>query len=92
MNGSRVPLPSDASRPFQVYVNGILQSEGSDYEVTGSELVFATDLIPPKRDTAKTYARLMFWGRYKTEHHVDLAYEVNGVKRVASKLPVRNPA
>jgi hypothetical protein len=92
MNGSRVPLPPDTTRPFQVYVNGLLQTEGSDFEVRGAELVFAKDLIPPRRDTAKTYARLMFWGRYKPEHHVDVAYEVAGIKRVASKLPVLPPA
>jgi hypothetical protein len=40
----------------------------------------------------KTYARLMFWGRYKTEHSVDVAYAVNGTQRVASKLPISAPA
>ena len=81
-------LPADIQRPFQVFVNGIAQEEGRDFEVHGGELVFAGELVPPRQDTMKTYARLMFWGRYKTEHSVDVAYAVNGQQRVASKLPI----
>ena len=91
MNGSRVPLPPHAQRPFQVFVNGIEQQEGRDFEVQGGELVFAGELVPPRQDTMKTYARLMFWGRYKTEHSVDVAYAVNGQQRVASKLAISPP-
>ena len=91
VNGSRVTLPADIQRPFQVFVNGIEQQEGRDFEVQGGELVFAGELVPPRQDTMKTYARLMFWGRYKTEHSVDVAYAVNGQQRVASKLPISPP-
>ena len=91
MNGSRVTLPSDLQRPFQVFVNGIEQQEGRDYEVHGGTLVFDRELVAPRQDTMKTYARLMFWGRYKTEHSVDVAYAVNGHQRVASKLPISPP-
>ena len=44
----RVPLPRGAERPFQVFVNGVPQEEGEDYEVEGRELVFA----PPAREGA----------------------------------------
>jgi len=91
VNGSRVTLPVDIQRPFQVFVNGIEQQEGRDFEVQGGELVFADELVPPRQDTMKTYARLMFWGRYKTEHSVDVAYAVNGQQHVASKLPISPP-
>ena len=91
MNGSRVTLPPDIQRPFQVFVNGIEQREGRDFEVQGGSLVFANELVEPRRDTMKTYARLMFWGRYKTEHSVDVAYAVNGTQRVASKLAILPP-
>ena len=90
--GSRVPLPAGVQRPFQVFVNGVEQAEGRDYEVRGAELVFSEVLIPPRRDTMKTFARLMFWGRYGTEHHVDVAYDAGGRRTVASNLPVLPPA
>ncbi len=91
MNGSHVTLPSDAQRPFQVFVNGVPKQEGVDFEVVGQTLVFADQLVPPHRMTMKTYARLMFWGRYKTEHSVDLVYQRNGVQAVANGLPITPP-
>ena len=91
MNGSRVPLPPYAERPFQVFVNGVEKAEGSDYEVQGTTLVFAEELVPPRKDTMKTYARLMFWGRYKTEHSVDLVFHRGGRRQVANGLEILPP-
>ena len=34
----RVPLPRGAEPPYRVFVNGVPQEEGSDYEVRGREL------------------------------------------------------
>ncbi len=92
INGSRVPLPPGAQRPFQVFVNGVPKQEGADYEVVGSSLVFASELIPPRQMTMKSYARLMFWGRYKTEHSVDLVYTRGGQTIVVNGLEILPPA
>jgi hypothetical protein len=92
VNGSRITLPADVTRPFQVFVNGLEQTEGSDFELRGSQLVFAEELVPPERHSAKTYARLMFWGRYEKRHNVDVVYAVNGRRTVASGLDVLPPA
>ncbi len=91
MNGSRVSLPPFAERPFQVFVNGVPKQEGVDYDVEGTALVFRDELIQPKRMTMKSYARLMFWGRYKTEHSVDLVYHRGGQRQVASGLEILPP-
>ena len=91
MNGSHVTLPPDAERPFQVFVNGVPKQEGVDFEVRGERLVFAEQLVPPHRMTFKTYARLMFWGRYKTEHSVDLVYSRAGTQAVANGLEIEPP-
>jgi hypothetical protein len=92
MNGSRVPLPANAERPFQVFVNGVPKQEGVDFEVRGANLVFADELVPPRRMTAKSYARLMFWGRYKTEHSVDLVFHRGGDRAIANGLAILPPA
>ena len=92
MNGSRVPLPAHAQRPFQVFVNGVPKHEGVDFAVVANELVFRDELVPPRRMTMKTYARLMFWGRYKTEHSVDVVFERDGAPVVANGLEIRPPA
>jgi hypothetical protein len=36
----RVPLPRGAEPPYRVFVNGVPQREGADYEVASGELRF----------------------------------------------------
>jgi hypothetical protein len=91
MNGSRVPLPAHVRRPFQVFVNGVPKREGADFEVRGNQLVFAEVLVQPRQMTMRSYARLMFWGRYKTEHSVDVAFDADGRRVVASGLEILPP-
>jgi len=89
VTGSRVQLPPEVEPPFEVYVNGLLQTEGSDYLIEGRELVFAAELVPPSRDTARSLVRGFFFGRYKPEHVVDVAYQAGGRGHVVSGLPIR---
>jgi hypothetical protein len=88
VNGSRVRLPPEVERPFEVYVNGLPQTEGTDFRVEGRELVFARELTQPARDTARSLVRGFFFGRYKPEHTVDVAYQADGRGHVASGLPI----
>ena len=37
---SRVEVPGHVTRPFQVYLNGVLQQEGRDFRQEGNALVF----------------------------------------------------
>ena len=83
-------LPADLTRPFDVYVNGVAQEEGRDFEVQGRTLVFQREL--------KTEGRLGFWrwlsmwvgiaGTYRQNDSVDVAYRVGGKPVVASRLPL----
>ena len=87
---SRVNLPSDAGTSFQVYVNGIPQVEGRDFERVGTQLLF------PRRLARE--GRLGFWrwlslflgvaGTYRQNDSVDVVYEVGGRSVVAAALPV----
>jgi len=92
MTGSRVRLPDGVSRPFQVYVNGVEQSEGSDFAVRGEWIEFARELIPPRQENARSVFRGFFFGRYRTEHVVDLACHYGGQAHVFSSLPVEPSA
>ena len=91
MNGSRVTLPPEVDPPFEVYVNGLIQIEGGDYVVEGRELAFARELAPPAPDTARSLVRGFFFGRYRPEHVVDVAYQAGGRGHVVSGLPIRPP-
>jgi hypothetical protein len=92
MTGSRVRLPAGVSRPFQVYVNGVEQAEGADYEVRGERIVFAAELAAPRPDSARSVVRGFFFGRYRQEHVVDLACEYAGRPHVFSRLEIEPPA
>jgi hypothetical protein len=91
---SRVQLPSDAGDRYEVYLNGVLQRPGGDYRRSGDELVFDRPLARE--------GRLGFWrwlslflgvaGTYRQNDSVDVVYEVDGRRRVASDLPLRPDA
>ena len=86
-------LPAGVEPPFEVYVNGVLQREGDDYEVAGRRLLFRRALAQE--------GRLGFWrwfwgawgiGTYRDHHTVDVRYEQDGRQLVAHALPVEPPA
>lgn len=89
---SRVQLPADVGASFEVYVNGIPQRRGRDFEQRGHELVFF-------RSLAKE-GRLGFWrwtslflgvaGTYRQNDSVDVAYERGGRRVVAAGLPIES--
>lgn len=89
---TRVRLPSDVTRPFEVFVNGVPQREGGDYLVRDGMLEFER----PMKEEGKL--GLMRWasialgiaGTYKQNDSVDVAYERDGRKVVAAKLPVES--
>jgi hypothetical protein len=87
---TRVRLPRDVVRPFEVYVNGVPQREGDDFDVDGRTLVFDREL--------KTEGALGFWrwtsifvgiaGTYRQNDSVDVVYTRGGRRVVAAKLPL----
>jgi hypothetical protein len=89
LDGSRVSLPTGVGSTFEVYLNGVRQHEGVDYERHGSELVFARVL--------RREGRLGFWrwlsialgiaGTYRQNDSVDVVYQSGGRRLVASGLP-----
>ena len=89
--GTKVQLPTGVEPPFEVYVNGVRQHEGADFVRRGDELVFSRELARE--------GRLGFWrwtslflgvaGTYRKHESVDVAYEVNGRREVATGLRPR---
>lgn len=83
-------LPLNATGAFEVYVNGVRQREGVDFERRGTSLLFPR---PLERE-----GRLGFWrwlsiilgiaGTYRQNDSVDVVYEVGGRRVVATGLPL----
>jgi hypothetical protein len=87
VESSRAALPPGVRPPFEVYVNGVRQRAGADYEVRSGELVFAEPLVQEGKLGVKAWA-LGFWGvgTYKRNDEIDVRYEVAGQPRVAQGL------
>ena len=79
----RVKLPPGLRGPFEVYVNGVRQELGSDYQVSGGQLVFKRELVQQRLGPWAWF--LGFWGigTYKRNDEIDIRYEVDGQPRVA---------
>lgn len=92
MDRWRVPLPPGVTEPFTVYVNGVRQERGRDYEVAGGALVFARELVKE--------GKLGFWkwfwgafgiGSYARNDVVDVAHD-GGVAHALDIVAPDQPA
>ena len=88
----RVPLPRGAERPFRVFVNGVPQEEGNDYEVRGRELLFEKPLEKERLGAGRwTAIFLGLWGSYGKNDSVDVQYRLGDREAVATGLEIIPP-
>jgi len=90
---SRVTLPPEVNEPYEVFLNGVLQQPGRDFQVEGRTLLF-------ERALAKE-GRLGFWrwlslflgiaGTYRQNDSVDLVYQAGGRREVVTGLVIEPP-
>jgi hypothetical protein len=87
--GRRVRLPAGAQPPFAVYVNGVEQSEGGDYEVRAGEVVFSREIVKEKVGAGRWLAMYLgLFGTYRKNETIDLQFERDGKTELISDLPV----
>ena len=87
---TRVELPTGVGESFEVFVNGVVQQPGRDFRREGGELVFDRPLARE--------GRLGFWrwlslflgvaGTYRQNDSVDVVYQSDGRRIVATSLPL----
>ena len=86
---TRVRLPEDVQRPFEVFLNAVPQVEGRDYVVRDGYLVFDRPLVRERVGLGRwTSMVLGIAGSYGKDDSVDVTYVVDGQRRVASRLPL----
>jgi len=86
---SIVRLPPNVQPPFEVYVSGVPQAEGADYEIDGRTLVFAGREL--RKDEVSGWRWLlgsMGIGTYRQDDSVDVRYTLDGRPQVAHGLDV----
>lgn len=89
----RVPLPRGAEPPYRVFVNGVPQQEGRDYEVAGHELHFFQALEKERLGLGRWTAMFLgLFGSYGKDDSVDVQYRLGGRDAVATGLEIIPPA
>ena len=89
MPRSVVRLPDGVRPPFQVYVNGVPQELGSDYEISGGRLVFARELRKDKVSGWRWALGAWGVGTYRQDDSVDVRWtRPNGMPAVAERLEI----
>jgi hypothetical protein len=88
----RVKLPAGVRQPFEVYVNGVRQELGSDYTVSGGDLVFERELVSQKLGFWAWFVGFWGIGTYKRNDEVDVRYERGGQPMVAHALEITPPS
>jgi hypothetical protein len=87
--GRRVRLPRGAQPPFRVYVNGIEQIDGTDYEVRGADVVFARPIVKETVTPGRWMAMYLgLFGTYRKNETVDVEYQRGGKTELASDMAI----
>ena len=86
---SRVELPAGVGDRYEVYVNGVRQEPGRDFDRIGETLVFRRALATEGRLGAVRWLSMLLGiaGTYRKHENVDVVYEVGGRRTVATLQP-----
>jgi hypothetical protein len=87
--GDRVRLPRGAGPPFTVFINGVEQREGADYEVRAGEIVFNRAIVKEKVGTGRWLAMYLgLFGTYRKHETIDVEYRLHGQTKLVSDAEV----
>ncbi len=86
---SRVQLPAGVGDRYEVYVNGVLQQPGRDFDRIGDTLIFSRTLAREGRLGAIRWLSMLLGvaGTYRKHESVDVVYEAATGRTVASLTP-----
>jgi hypothetical protein len=86
---SRVELPPSVGDRYEVYVNGVRQEPGRDFDRLGDTLVFRRALAREGRLGPMRWLSMLLGiaGTYRKHESVDVVYERDGRRTVASLTP-----
>jgi hypothetical protein len=89
----RVPLPRGAEPPYRVFVNGVPQEPGADYDVVGAELHFRRPLEKERLGVGRWTAMFLgLFGSYGKNDQVDIQYRLSGREVHATGLEIIPPS
>lgn len=88
--GRRVRIPRGAEPPIRLYVNGIEQARGVDYELRGGEAVFSRQILKEEKLSGVRWAALLIGviGTYRKHETVDVEYRLGGEVKLAADVEI----
>ena len=88
--GRRVRLPRGARAPIVVFVNGVAQAEGRDYETRAGEIVFKRQILKEDKVGFGRWAAMYLglFGTYRKHETVDIQFQREGKTELASDLAI----
>lgn len=88
--GRRIELPAGAEAPYAVFVNGVEQREGVDYDVRAGEILFRREIVKEKVGAGRWLAMYLgLFGTYRKDETIDLQFRRNGKVELLSDVAVR---
>jgi hypothetical protein len=86
---SRVELPAGVGDRYEVYVNGVRQEAGRDFDRIGGTLVFRRALAQEGRLGPIRWLSMLLGvaGTYRKNETVDVVYEAGGRRNVVTLRP-----
>ena len=88
--GRRVRLPRGAEPPIRVYVNGVEQTQGSDYSIRNGEVVFKRKIVKEGKVSGARWAAMYMglFGTYRKNETIDIEYHLDGKVKLLSDAKV----
>lgn len=87
--GNRVRLPRGATDPIRVYVDGIEQARGVDYEIVDGTVVFSRQIIKETMTAGRWMAMYLgLFGTYRKNETVDVEYTLDGSTQLAADVEI----
>lgn len=87
--GRRLKLPAGAEAPYAVFVNGVEQREGVDYNLRAGEIVFTREIVKERVGAGRWLAMYLgLFGTYRKNETIDLQFKRDGKTELHSDLPV----
>lgn len=87
--GRRVRLPRGAEPPIRVHINGVEQRQGTDFEVRGTEIVFARPIVKETVTPGRWMAMYLgLFGTYRKHEAVDVEYRRAGKTELAADVDI----
>jgi hypothetical protein len=89
--GHRVRLPRGAEPPIRVYVNGVEQRPGADYELRRGEISFKRPIVKEGKVSGFRWLAMLLglFGTYRKHETVDVEYRLGGAMKLASDVEVQ---